>query len=112
MNKIVFIHKYAVLRNSFKDVTYGKTFCDNKEKEEEPNYTRLAVGGDRINYPGDCGTPTADLLTVKILFKSVISTTKANFMTLHIKFFYLNTPVAIYKYICLKIADLPEYMIE
>eukprot|EP00804_Cyclotella_cryptica_P029695 CCRYP_018699-RA/>CCRYP_018699-RA protein AED:0.27 eAED:0.27 QI:0/0/0/1/0/0/2/0/408 len=31
------------------------------------------VGGNRITYPGDCGTPTADMLTTKILLNSTTS---------------------------------------
>ena len=34
------------------------------------------------NYPGDCRTPTADLLTVKLLLNSVISTEGARFKIL------------------------------
>ena len=56
------------------------------------------AGGDRVHYPGDAGTPTADLLTVKLLFNSIISTPNAKFMTMDIKDFYLNTPMAQYKY--------------
>ena len=56
------------------------------------------AGGDRVNYLGDAGTPTADLLIVKILLNSIISTANAKFMTIDIKDFYLNTPMARYEY--------------
>jgi hypothetical protein len=42
--------------------------------------------------------PTADLLTIKLLINSVISTAGAKFMTMDIKDFYLNTPMDRYKY--------------
>ena len=48
------------------------------------NCTQLTVGGDRINYPGDVSTPTASLLTVKLLVNSVISTEGSDFTTLDI----------------------------
>jgi hypothetical protein len=51
------------------------------------------MGGNLINYLGDCGTPTANLLTVKILLNSIILTPNAKFMTIDIKDFYLNTPM-------------------
>jgi len=35
------------------------------------------AGGDRINYPEDVGTPTADMTLVKILLNSIISTKDA-----------------------------------
>ena len=46
-----------------------------------------------VNYPGDCGTPTSDLLTVKLLLNSIISTPNAEFMTLDLKDFYLMMPI-------------------
>ena len=64
-----FNHKSEVSADQFKDVTYGKINCNFKAKKEEKNQTRMTVGGDRINYPGDCGTPTADVLTVKLLLR-------------------------------------------
>eukprot|EP00804_Cyclotella_cryptica_P018668 CCRYP_007187-RC/>CCRYP_007187-RC protein AED:0.39 eAED:0.39 QI:0/0/0/1/0/0/2/0/276 len=73
---------------------------------------RLTVGGNRINYPGDCGTPTADMITVKILLNSVISTLNAKFMTIDIKDFYLNTPMARPEYMRLKLADIPAAIID
>ena len=30
-----------------------------------------------MNYPGDCGTPTVNLLTVKLLLNSIVSTINA-----------------------------------
>jgi hypothetical protein len=70
------------------------------------------AGGDRVHYPGNAGTPTADLLTVKLLINSIISTTSARFMMLDIKDFYLNTPMARYEYMRLHIADMPEDVIK
>ncbi len=42
------------------------------------------MGGNLVNYPYDCGTPTADLLSIKLLFNSVISTRNAKFMTIDV----------------------------
>ncbi len=72
----------------------------------------MVAGGDRVHYPGDAGTPTADLLTVKILINSIISTAVTKFMTMDVKDFYLNTPMARYKYMQLRIADMLEDVIE
>ncbi len=77
-------------------------------KKDDPYQTRLTVGGDRINYTGDCGTPTANLLTIKLLLNSVVSTPGARFMTIDIKDFYLNTLMPRYKYMQLKLSDLPS----
>ena len=73
---------------------------------------RLVAGGDRVHYPGDAGTPTANLLTVKLLINSIISTPGAKFFTMDIKDFYLNTPMTRYEYMRLQIADMPEDVID
>ena len=80
-------------KDRLKDQTYARIVADERPEKEEPDQIRVTMGGDRINYPGDCGTPTADLLTVKLLLNSVISTAHAKFMTIDIKDFYLMTPM-------------------
>ena len=69
-----------------------------RPEKGDPYRTRLTVGGNLIVYPGDCGTPIVDLLTVKLLLNSIISTPDAKFMTIDIKNFYLNTPMDQFKY--------------
>ena len=111
-NTIVFIKKKQVPQDRAKDVTYGLITClVRPEKIDKPNMTRLVAGGDRVHYPGDAGTPTADLLTVKLLPNSIISTPNAKFMTMDIKDFYLNTPMARYEYMRLRLSDMPEDVI-
>ena len=83
-----------------------------RPEKGDPYRTRLNVGGNLIVYPGDCGTPTVDLLTVKLLLNSVISTPNAKFMTIDIKDFYLNTPMDRFKYMKLKLNDLPEDLVK
>ena len=103
-----FINKHEVPQERFKDCTYGRIVCNYRECKDEPNRTRLTVGGDRINYPDHCGTPTANLLTVKLLLNSTISTLGAKFFTLDIKNLYLNTPLKRYEYIRLPMKDIPD----
>jgi hypothetical protein len=111
-NTIFFIQKDQVPIDRRKDVMYGSFGCELKPNKEENHYTRLTAGGDRINYPEDVGTPTADMTLVKILLNSVISTKDTRCVTLDIKDFYLNTTMKRYKYMCLKLADIPEEIIE
>jgi hypothetical protein len=73
-------------------VTYGSFVVDIKDHKEEKERTRLTIGGDQIDYPGDKSTRTAGLTTAKILINSVISTLGAKFLVIDIKNFYLNTP--------------------
>ena len=74
--------------------------------------SQLAVGGDRINYPGKVATPSAEMLVVKILFNSVFSTCDVQFMTIDISNFYLMTPLKRPKYIRVKIDGLPKEIIN
>jgi hypothetical protein len=99
-------------KDRLKDQTYARIVADERPEKPEPDRIRVTMGGDRINYPGDCGTPTADLLTVKLLLNSVISTEHAKFMTIDIKDFYLMTPMDRYEYFQMKLDLFPEDIIE
>eukprot|EP00804_Cyclotella_cryptica_P000999 CCRYP_012348-RA/>CCRYP_012348-RA protein AED:0.11 eAED:0.11 QI:0/0/0/1/1/1/3/0/1327 len=110
-NTIRFIRKRDIPKDRVKDITYGQFVCTIRPEKKEPNRTRLVVGGDRINYPGEVATPTADMLAAKILFNSVISTVNARFMTVDISNFYLNTPLKRPEYIRMKLSDIPEEII-
>ena len=52
-----------------------------------------------------------DMLTVKLLMNSTMSTPNAKFMSIDIKNFYLNTPMPCYEYMRLKLSDLPDDVI-
>ena len=108
---INFIDKNSVPNNRHKDCTYAKIVASYRPEKADPNRIRITVGGDKINYPGDCGTPTADLLTVKLLLNSVISTKDAKFMTLDIANFYLCTPLKRREYLKMKLTDFPDSVI-
>ena len=69
-------------------------------------------GSELTNYPCDCGTPTANLLTVKLLLNIIISTMGAKFMILNISNFYLMTPLKRKEYVRMKLSDFPEKLIE
>ena len=78
-NTVFFICRDQVPRDRAKDVTYGLITClIRPEKIDEPNRTWLVAGGDRVHYPGDAGTPTADLLTVKLLMPTNVATQTPN----------------------------------
>ena len=89
-----FINKNEVPTNGWKDATHGRTCANHRPEKNDPNRIRLTAGGNLIDHPGDCGTPTANMLTVKLLLNSTISTPGAKFMTIDIKNSCLNTPMA------------------
>jgi hypothetical protein len=70
------------------------------------------VGGNKINYPGEIATPTAEMLAAKILFNSFVSTKGAKFMTMDVSNFYLMTPLKRPEYLRVRLADLPEEIIR
>ncbi len=57
-NTIVFITRDEIPMNRLKNVTYGRICANYRPEKADPNRSRLTVGGDRLNVPGDCGTPT------------------------------------------------------
>ena len=75
------------------EVTYTKVVCEVRPQKEDPNCTRIIIGGNRICYPGDTGTKTGSLEVVKLLFNSVLSRPGAKFACFDIKNFYLGTPL-------------------
>lgn len=63
---IFFLTKPKIPEERRKDITYGRIVCIYRSEKKDPNQTRITMGGNLVNYPDDCGTPTADLLTVNL----------------------------------------------
>ena len=109
---IRFIRYEDIPKDRRKDVTYGQFVCTIRPEKKEQHRTRFTLGGDRINYPGEVATPTAEMLVAKMLFNSVVSTKDAKFMTIDISNFYLNTPLKRPEFARLKLSDIPEEIIQ
>ena len=110
-NTINFINKKDVPNYRRKDVTYQSFVWNVRNEKAEKNRMHFVVGGERINYPGEVATPTADMLVAKLLFNSVISTRGAKLMTMDISSFYLMTPLKQPEYIHISIKDIPKKII-
>jgi hypothetical protein len=110
-NTIKFIRKRDVPSIQMKDVTYGQFVCCIHPQKAETHHTRFVVGGNRINYPDEVATPMAEMLVVKLLFNSVLSTHGARFMTMDIANFYLMTPLERPEYVKIKLRDVREEII-
>eukprot|EP00956_Cyclotella_meneghiniana_P007050 scaffold9575_cov44-Cyclotella_meneghiniana.AAC.1 len=100
--------KGRVIRQQIQSNSYAKV----QTEKEEPNQTRAIFGGNLIHYPDDVGTPTADLLLIKIFLNSVISTKGARFATADLSNFYLCTPMPRPEFGRVKLSDIPEEIIE
>ena len=108
-NTIAFIPKNMVPVG--RRVTYGRIVVDFRPHKSEPNRTRLTVGGDKIDYPGEVRTDTADIVTAKLLLNSVVSTPRARCCIVDIKDFYLNNKLLRYEYMRMPISLFPEEII-
>jgi hypothetical protein len=102
-NTIRFIHKQE---------TYIKFVCNIPTEKKDPHQTRATMGGNLINYPEDVGTPSANLLLIKIFLNSVISTRGAKFAGAGPANFYLMTPLKRPKYAKINLSDIPEEVIK
>jgi hypothetical protein len=109
---IVFIRRNKVPIDQIKDITYGCVCVNYRPEKDDPNRTCLTVGGNRVNYSGDCGMPTDDMVMVKLHLNSVISTKRARYCTIDLKDFYLMTPMTCPEFMRMKIKALPAKIIK
>jgi hypothetical protein len=93
-------------------VTYARTVIDHRPQKEDPNRVRITVGGNLIGYLFELTKRTADMVSSKILWNSVISTKDAHFAGVDIKNLYLKTPLDWYEYMKMPIALFPTDIIE
>ena len=69
-NTIFFIPKKQVPLDW--KVTHGRIIWGIRPQKSETHRTRITVGGNIIDYPGELTPPTADITTDKTLIKSTI----------------------------------------
>jgi hypothetical protein len=81
--------------------------CNVRPEKDDPDRTRIIIGGNRICYPGNVGTNTTLLELVKLLLNSILSRKGARFSTIDINF-YLDTPTPDLEYVRIKISDIPD----
>ena len=105
---IRFIPRSAVPQD--RKVTYASMVCDYRPLKDEKYRVRITVGGDRLPYDNDAGSPAADLLETKLLINSTISDARkgARFMCLDIKDHFLATPMVGTEYMRAKYKYFPE----
>ena len=84
---------------SGRTVTYERYVAEIQPQKSETHRTRIIVVGNKINFPSDITTTTADFTTSKLIFNSVLSTKNEKFMYADICNFYLNNTMDIYEYV-------------
>ena len=67
--------------------------CKVRPEKSNPNRTCITIGGNRITFTGDVGTPTASLELAKLVFNRVLSRLSAKSTAFDICNFYLQTPL-------------------
>ena len=93
-------------------VTYTRIVVDFRPQKDDPNRVRITTGGNLIIYPDELTTRTADLLTTKKLWNSVISTKDARYMCLDIENMYLATPLNRYEYMKMPVKLIPKEFMD
>ena len=86
--------------------------CADCPEKPEPRHVHWTAGGNLVNYPGDVSTKTADIITMKILINSVLSTPNACFMMIDLKDFYLEMPMEQYEYVCIPLNMIPNEIMK
>jgi hypothetical protein len=74
-------------------VTCARIVIHHWPQKDDPNQVRITVGGNLIDYPYKLTTQTADMVSSKIMWNSVISTPNTKFGGTDIKNMYLKTPL-------------------
>ena len=107
-NTIEFIYRQDVPAG--RDVTYATFVLDYRPLKTEPHRVCITVGGYKLTYASDAGSPAANLLRTKILLNSIISEASkgARFMSADLDDFFLATPMEGDKYMRVKYKHIPE----
>jgi hypothetical protein len=106
-NTIDFIQQSEVPTN--KKVTYGNCICDYRPLKSEPYCVRFTVGGNKLPYEDDAGSPAASLLETKLLLNSTIldANQGAHFLCADLKDHFLASPMKDPEFMRLKYKYFP-----
>jgi hypothetical protein len=74
-------------------VTYARFVFNHCPQKEDPNHVCITVGGNLINNPFELTSCTADMVSLKLLWNSTISTKGARFAGANFKNMYLEMPL-------------------
>ena len=97
-----------------RNVTYASFVCDYRPLKAEPYRVRIVVGGDRLSYENDAGSPAASLVETKLLLNSTISDCDqgATFFSADVKDFFLASPMARPEYMRVLLKHFPADIVR
>ncbi len=92
--------------------TYGRIVIDHRPQKEDPNRVCITLGGNLIKYPFEPTTRTTNMLSLKIMWNSIISTPDARFAGANIMNMYLETPLNWYEYMRMPLDLFPDDIVN
>ena len=97
-----------------KKVTYASFVCDHRPLKDETWRIRLVIGGDKLPYESDSGSPATDLLEIKLLLNSVISDVNIGtlFLNMDLKDMFLHSPMNFLRFMKVTIKYFSQDVIE
>jgi hypothetical protein len=111
-NTFFLIDYHGIPSHKKKEICHIMVECEVSSNKDDPNHTRITIGGNRIYYPGNVGTNTALLELLELLLNSVLSWKGARFSSIDLNKFYLDIPMPEPKYFHIKILDFPNKFIN
>jgi hypothetical protein len=93
-------------------ITYMCIVINHWPLKDDPNRICITIGGNLIDYPYELKTQTADMVSPKIMWKSIISTPNAKFGGATIKNMYLQTPLNRYENMKMPLRLMPKDTIK
>jgi hypothetical protein len=94
------------------DIAHTRVVYEERPTKAEIERICITVGGNTIDYPGDCGTKTGSLELVKLILNSVCLCPNARFLAANLGNFYLGTPLDCKEYIRIKLSVIPQEFID
>jgi hypothetical protein len=109
----IFFLLHAEIQSIPKDhmVMYACIVINHRPQKNDPNRIRITVGGNLINYPYKLTTRTANMVSTKIMWNSMVSTPGAKFGGADIKNMYLETLLDQYEYMQMPLSLFPNIII-
>ena len=91
-------------------MTYASFILDHKPFKAEPHRVYITVGGDRIPFEDDDGSPASNILETKVLINSIISDAfkGAKFMGADISDDFLDNPMKTAEFMKVKYNHIPD----
>jgi hypothetical protein len=93
-------------------VTYARIVINHYPHKDNPNCVCITIGGNLINYPYKLTTRTANMVSAKNMWNSVIRILGAKFSGVDIKNMYLETPLDPYEYMQMPLKLFPDDIIN